>query len=131
MEKIIFDGLRAYKYHKIIEVKKYDKSKKVNSFILNGVEAWIDRETRVSLMNSTNILKNAGQETVTLWLNNIPYILSCDLLIQLLNNLEIYALQCYNTTEQHKANINNLTSIEEIQNYDYKLNYPEKLIFNL
>lgn len=131
MERMIIDKLRAYKQYKTIEVKKYDKSKKVNSFIFNGVETWIDRDTRVSLMNSTNILKNAGQETTTLWLNNTPYVLNCDLLIQLLNNLEIYALQCYNVTEQHKANISKLETEEELKSYDFTANYPEKLNITL
>lgn len=131
MERMIIDKLRAYKQYKTIEVKKYDKSKKVNSFIFNGVETWIDRDTRVSLMNSTNILKNAGQETTTLWLNNTPYVLNCDLLIQLLTNLEIYALQCYNVTEQHKANISKLETEEELKSYDFTANYPEKLNITL
>jgi hypothetical protein len=82
-------------------------------------------------MNSTNILKNSGLETTTLWLNGKPYVISCDLLIQMLGALEIYALQCYNITEQHKSNINRLETVEEINNYDYTKNYPEKLIFTL
>lgn len=131
MENIIFDKLKGFKNYKIMELRKYDKSKKVNSFIFNEVETWIDRDTRVSLMNSTNILKNAGQETTTLWLNNTPYVLNCDLLIQLLNNLEIYALQCYNITEQHKANISKLETEEELKSYDFTANYPEKLNITL
>lgn len=140
-QQLISDGWIIYNYNNydinfqrnklLTLLNVHDKSLAVNSFYIGDQAAWIDRETRVSLMNSTTIIKNAGQENTTLWLNNIPYVINCELLIQMLGMLEIYALQCYNVTEQHKANINNLTSIEEIQNYDFKLNYPEKLIFNL
>ena len=128
---LLYENIDEEKQEKIQQVVEYDKSIDVNSFFIGSTQAWIDRDTRVSLMNSTTILKNAGQETTTLWLNNIPFVISCELLIQMLGMLEIYALQCYNITEQHKANINNLTNIEEIQNYDYKLNYPEKLTFTI
>lgn len=127
---ILYEDLEDMKQDLLESVNKYDKSENVNSFIINGISAWIDRDTRVSLMNSTNILKNADQETTTLWLNNTPYVLNCDLLIQLLNNLEIYALQCYNVTEQHKANISKL-EIEELKSYDFTTNYPEKLNITL
>ena len=82
-------------------------------------------------MNSTNILKEVGQETTTLWLGNQSFTLPCDSVIQMLQSLEVYALQCYNVTAQHKANVNILESIEEIKSYDYKTDYPEKLVFNV
>jgi hypothetical protein len=104
-EDVLNDGWLPYenindeKQEKIQQVIEYDKSIDVNSFFIGSIQAWIDRDTRVSLMNSTTILKNAGQETTTLWLNNMPFVISCELLIQMLGMLEIYALQCYNVTE--------------------------------
>jgi hypothetical protein len=49
----------------------------------------------------------------------------------MLSALEVYAIDCYNKTTDHIFNVNNLTTIEEIENYDYRLGYPEKLIFEL
>ena len=104
-EEILNNGWLSYeniddeKQEKIQQVIEYDKSIDVNSFFIGSIQAWIDRDTRVSLINSTTILKNAGQETTTLWLNNIPFVINCELLIQMLGMLEIYALQCYNVTE--------------------------------
>ena len=123
--------LNELKYKLLNDIKKYDIAKEVNSFFVGDVQAWIDRDTRVSLMNSTQILKNSGRENTTLWLNGQPITISCDTLIQMLSDLEIYALQCYNVTEQHKSNVNILESIEEIKSYDYKTGYPEKLVFNV
>ena len=136
-EEILNNGWLPYeniddeKQEKIQQVIEYDKSIDVNSFFIGEIQTWIDRDTRVSLMNSTTILKNFGQETTTLWLNGQSFTIPCDGLIQMLGALEIYALQCYNVTEQHKANINALESIEEVKNYNFRTGYPEKLVFNV
>lgn len=37
----------------------------------------------------------------------------------------------YNVTEEHKAAVNTLTTIEEVDAYDYKTGYPEKLSFEV
>ena len=127
----IIHDISIVKTNKLNELVTFDKSKEVNSFFIGETQAWIDRDTRVSLMNSTQILKNAGQENTTLWLNGQPITIPCYMLIQMLGALEIYALQCYNVTEQHKANINNLDTIEDINEYNYQVSYPEKLVFNV
>jgi len=44
--------------------------------------------------------------------------------------LEVYAGDALNVTESHKAAVNALTTIEEIDSYDYMTGYPEKLVFN-
>lgn len=131
IEQDVVKSIEEYRHELINYITQYDKSENVNVFYIKEEQTWIDRDTRVSLMNSTNILKNAGLETTTLWLNGKPYVISCDLLIQMLGALEIYALQCYHVTEQHKANINALETIDAINLYDYKAGYPEKLVFNV
>jgi hypothetical protein len=42
----------------------------------------------------------------------------------MLYTLEMYAKTCYDVTALHKHSINQLTSIVDIENYDYKSNYP-------
>lgn len=112
---------------KIDEITKYDTSSNVNVFSLNGVDVWLDRDTRVSLMNSTTIAKNMGQENTTLWLGTIKITVKCDQAIQLLSALEMYALSCFNKTAEHKKNVEALSTINEIVSYDYTVGYPEKL----
>ena len=113
----------------LIEI--HDTSKEVNSFFLNGMQVWLDKSTRVGLMNSLTIEKNTGKTESTLWFNNIQIKINCDLAIQMLSLLELYALECYNVTAEHKVNVEQLGSIEEIDNYDYTIGYPEKLTFNI
>lgn len=109
------------------EITKYDTSSNVNVFSLNGVDVWLDRDTRVSLMNSTTIAKNMGQENTTLWLGTVKNVVKCDQAIQLLSALEMYALSCFNKTAEHRNNVEALTTINEIVSYDYTVGYPEKL----
>lgn len=119
--------LEEAKTKKIAEITTYDTSDKVNGFMLNGLLVWLDKATRVGLMNSTNIAKAAGQETTTLWLKGIKLVVDCDKAIQLLSALEMYALECFNVTASHKAAVSELKSIEEVEAYDYKIGYPKML----
>lgn len=112
---------------KIDEITKYDTSSNVNAFSLNGVDVWLDRDTRVSLMNSTTIAKNMAQENTILWLGTVKITVKCDQAIQLLSALEMYALGCFNKTAEHKKNVEALSTINEIVSYDYTVGYPEKL----
>lgn len=121
------DELETARERMLSAIDIYDKSKAVNSFTLDGEILWLDKDTRVGLMNSTNIQKAAGQQTTTLWFGGKSYTLPCDTAIQMLSALELYALQCYNVTAQHKANVEALQSIEEVVAYDYTTGYPEKL----
>jgi len=49
----------------------------------------------------------------------------------MLARLEVYAAECYNKTTDHTFAINQLTTVEEIKEYDYMADYPEKLTFDL
>lgn len=119
--------LEQAKAEKIAEITAYDTSDKVNGFVLNGLLVWLDKATRVGLMNSTTIAKAAGQETTTLWLGGLKLVVDCDKAIQLLSALEMYALECFNVTASHKAAVCKLKSIEEVEAYDFKAGYPKML----
>ena len=108
-------------------IEKYDASSSVNSFLLNGMEVWLDKATRVGLMNSTTIAKSIGQEKTTLWLGSYQLDVNCDKAIQLLSALEMYALGCFNATAMHKKTVNELDNINAILTYNYKSDYPDKL----
>lgn len=108
-------------------IEKYDASSSVNSFLLNGMEVWLDKATRVGLMNSTTIAKAMGQQKTTLWLGSCQLEVDCDKAIQLLSALEMYALECFNVTAAHKKAVSELDNIEGVLTYDYKSGYPDKL----
>lgn len=126
-EKMDALKLELAKTDKVAEITAYDTSSSVNGFKLNGMLVWLDKATRVGLMNSTTIAKAAGQETTTLWLGDAKLVVDCDKAIQLLSALEMYALECFNVTASHKAAVSELKTIEEVEAYDYKAGYPKML----
>lgn len=124
-------GLARAKREILKHIEAYDTSSAVNGFVLNGAEVWLDKSTRVGLMNSTTIAKAMGQATTTLWLGDTKLEVGCDMAIQLLSALEMYALECFNVTAAHKKAVAELTDIGEVLSYDYTKGYPEKLMMNV
>ena len=111
----------------LAEIEKLDTSSAVNGFMLNGQRVWLDKATRVGLMNSTSIAKAMGQPTTTLWLGDMKLVVECDKAIQLLSALEMYALECFNVTAAHKKAIAEMSTVESVLAYDYTAGYPEML----
>lgn len=109
------------------KIEAYDTSPAVNGFALNGTVVWLDKATRVGLMNSTSITKAMGQPTTTLWLGESKMEVPCDTAIQLLSALEMYALECFNVTAAHKKAVSELTTIGEVEKYDITAGYPAQL----
>ena len=123
------NALDVIKEEAIEQITDYDQSEDVNSFTLQGKQMWLPKETRVGLVNSVTIEKNAGKETTVLWFGGEKYELPVDTALQMLSALELYALECYKVTAAHKAAVNALESGEDVVAYDYTQGYPEKLNF--
>lgn len=121
------DVLQRAKEAVLAAIEAYDTSPAVNGFILNGERVWLDKATRVGLMNSTSIAKAMGKTTTTLWFGGMQIEVNCDKAIQLLSALEMYALECFNVTAAHKKAVAELNTVEEVLGYDYTKGYPEQL----
>ena len=121
------DVLQRAKEAVLAAIEAYDTSSSVNGFILNGERVWLDKATRVGLMNSTQIVKAMGKKTTTLWFGGMQIEVNCDKAIGLLSALEMYALECFNVTAAHKKAVAELNTVEEVLEYDYTQGYPEQL----
>lgn len=119
------------KQHKINDILKYDSSPEVNGFYLNNELVWLSKDMRVGLVNSTTIEKNAGVQETTLWFEGKLLVMGVDKILEMLAALEIYAKQCYNKTQEHIVEVNDLEDVKDVDNYDYTVGYPEKLHFNV
>ena len=119
--------LEKAKKEKLAAILAYDTSSDVNGFMLNGNKVWLDKGTRVGLMNSIQITRDMGQDTTTLWFDGYKLEVRCDMAIMLLSSLEMYALECFNVTAAHKKAVSELTTIEEVEAYDHKSGYPKML----
>lgn len=123
------DMLTALKDVKCWTIDMYDTSENVNSFSLGGMPMWLSLEERKSMRQSLIALKAEGIDTFTYWSGLIPFSMPVAQFEAILNAVEVYALTCFNTTAQHKADVYKLTSLEEIMSYDVTAGYPQKLQF--
>lgn len=125
------DILNEKRQKKINEILEYDSSDAVNSFTVNGISSWLDRNTRVALRASIEVKEAAGGEKYTVWLNNTPLELDTFFIKSFIDGLELYATECFNVTQRHIKSVSELEDIYEIENYDFTTGYPEKININL
>lgn len=105
----------------------YDRSPAVNSFTLGGQTMWLDKATRVGLANSIAIEAEAGRAVTRLWFGDTLFTLPIPAARRALALLELYALDCYNTTAAHRAAILALDTPEAVEAYDFTTGYPPRL----
>ena len=126
------DELVEAKKRKLTQIVNYDRSYKVNNFIINDyINAWFTVQERLNYKQSVEAAKLLGEETLDFLVNGMPFTVSVTSAEYMLAQIQRYADKCYMVTEQHKYNVNNLTTVEEINNYDYTQGYPEMLKFVL
>lgn len=112
---------------KVAAIKAYDNSEAVNSFSLNGVSAWINREDRIGTRRAIELDVANGLTESEIWLNGFKLVVNCQLALKLLDAVGHYAYQAYNVTQAHVFTVKQLTSVEEVEKYDHTANYPQKL----
>ena len=119
--------LNTEKELKINEIDQYDKSPNVNMFYLAGQPMWLDAQTRQTLRISIESYVALGIENVSKWFNGQQFTFSTTAWLQMLNALEVYAAEALNVTEAHKAAVMAMNNIEDVEEYDITVGYPQKL----
>lgn len=123
--------------NKRVEIFTADSSS--NKFFIqkdnNKLEFWLNRDLRNSLLNSTfPALLNKGITHTKLWSETNPPVsieVPIQWAIEKIPEIEIYAKETYDITKQNLADLFNLKTIEEVNNFQINLNYPKYLIYNL
>lgn len=121
--------LSDYKRIKKEDVEMFDSSSEVNTFYIQDVPVWFDKNTRAGLKLRFEAEKSVEKENTTLWYEDNQFEIKVDSAIQMLYAVEVYASTCYDNTQKHLIAIDKLETVEEIENYNYKSGYPEKLKF--
>lgn len=122
--------LEQAKSEKIEQIIQYDNSEAVNSFTIGDVNMWLTVDERQQIATQISANEAIGRETMTRWFNGSEFTFSISTWKQMLIALEIYAGDALNVTESHKAAVNLLENIEDVDNYNYTQDYPSKLNFN-
>lgn len=125
-EEELFNESKKFKMDEVI---RYDSSREVNEFYIQGMPVWLDKATRSGLMLRFNSELALKKENTTLWYEGYSFTLPLNTAMQMLYALEVYASECYDNTQLHLANIEKIETKEELDAYDYRVGYPEKLRF--
>lgn len=121
--------LARAKSAKIAELEAYDSSDAVNSFSVNGISMWVPADKRAVLRISIEAYKALGAENITKVWEGQEYTFPVADWDSMLNQVEVYASECFNQTQRHLAAINALDTVEAVNEYDFTQGYPEKLAF--
>lgn len=121
--------LERAKQEKLWEIEEYDRSENVNSFFLGEQQMWLTVEERQQIATQISANEAIGREYMTKWFGGNEYTFPIAQWKQMLVALEVYAGDALNVTEAHKAAVQAMDNIEDIEAYDITLEYPEKLTF--
>ena len=121
--------LADYKADKIAEIEAYDASDAVNSFELGGVRMWLSFDERARIRQSIDAYRNTGRTEMTKWFGGKEFTYPLDTWHSMLDRLSVYASEALNVTEQHRAAIAALATVDEVNAYDITIGYPERLVF--
>ena len=116
---------------KISDVEDFDTSDEVNSFLVNGQPCWIDKEMRAVYGNSVSSAKMLGEKSIDIDLSGIVITLPIENAELMLASIQRYADKAAIVTAKHKRNITLLESIEEVDSYDFKTGYPDKITLEI
>lgn len=126
--RTIEDAKRA----KIAEIDMYDNSESVNSFnINNAISAWLTVQERLNYKQSVEAAKLIGLEQLAFYIGDTMLTVTPQQAEYMLASIQLYADACFIVTKQHKLAVESLDNIEDVDNYDYTVGYPEKLNFTV
>lgn len=123
--------LKDAKKEKKRQIERYDNSEAVNSFLVNGMPTWILGERRSQYMTSIASARIMEESTIELPILGRMIALPLDNAERMLAQLQRYGDNAANCTDQHYMNVDMISSIEEVDGYDYTTGYPEKVSFEI
>lgn len=124
--------LESAKNDLISTIELYNKSTAVDSFIVNdSIRSWLTVEERLNYKQSVEAAKLLGEESLDFLLEGVVYNISVQDAEMMLAMIQRYADKCFMVTAYHKENVKGMTSLTEVDSYDYMSLYPEPLKFQL
>jgi hypothetical protein len=123
--------LEQAKAEKIMAIDMYDTSDAVNSFEFNGILTWVPATERSYLRGAIAALEAKGVPEMEVPLLGQFLALPVATVKSLLADIEIYAYNASARTSKHKASVNSLSTVEEVDAYDFTVGYPEKVTIAL
>ncbi len=124
----VTDSIEIARSRKLLELDMYDKSSAVNTFYYQDTPLWLPISTRNNLLNnSIPSCIASGDSTIYITIGDLALTMEIEALKGMVLAVEYYAKLAFDTTSKHRIAINKLTTIEDIEAYDFTVGYPKKL----
>ena len=119
--------IEVARQRKLQDLDLYDNSRAVNEFFIGEQGMWLTPAERTNYLNTLQGASRLGIDTV----QYLGYDIPVNVAMNAIDQINLYAMQATNVTNSHRVAIEALQSEEEIEAYDFKVGYPQKLIFTL
>jgi hypothetical protein len=123
------------KAEKTSQIRMFNDSGTVNGVIFVSAagtqELWIPAVERTGYFKAIELSKKYGRETVTFTAGGVPLQLPVDFAEAKLEEIELYAIDAQGVTDGHLFAVSQLSTVEEVDAYDYTAGYPEKITIAL
>lgn len=129
--------LEQAKDEMLATIEDYDNSDEVNGCIIHYgndyIPYWANKSERTALKEAVKDCIEVGLDTYRLDLREfgVSIEVDCELMLGMLQQLEVYAIRCYNKTTDHIYAVKAMTDIDEVRNYHYDSGYPTQLEFSV
>jgi hypothetical protein len=116
---------------KLSEIEEYDSGIDINSFLVNDSPCWITAEQRAVYRTSVESAEMLGEQTIEMALAGLFITLPVQAAKGMLAEVQRYADKSSIQTAKHKQAVLALTTIEEVDAYDYTVNYDSKPTYTI
>lgn len=125
------DALALAKEYVCDKITAYDSSSAVNEFTFGGKTMWLDDAMRTKLAKRFDTDELDGKTDTKLIYEGESYDLPITTARAMLHQIESYARDCFDKTNEHTAAVSALTTVKKVLAYDYTKGYPQKLSFEI
>lgn len=119
-------GLEQIRGSMLYELLHYHSSISVCGFELDGTLTWIPTADRAALRTALEDAKEQGYKTIPFQGKDRKV----DDLIEMIKQVNVYALICEGVTSLHRRNIQKARTEGYLESYDYTEGYPSQLKFS-
>ena len=113
----------------VTEINGYNDSSEVNGFKMGGKVMWLTLAERQAAKLALDAYEHNGEATMTKVWGGTEYTFPISTYRDMMARIEQYASECQNVTERHLQAVQELTTVEEVCDYDYTAGYPEMIDF--
>lgn len=121
--------LEKAKAEKIAEIERYNSSTNVNAFTVGGIPMWLDFDQRSRLKNSIDAAEAEGRQELTKKYRGMTFTYTIPVWRQMFAVVENYAGDCQNVSEAHKASVQAMATLAEVETFDVTVGYDQNPSF--